>query len=45
VQWLVRKLMESRDDRGTRNKKQGVLNYKLKFDDEQDKVLSKDAEI
>jgi hypothetical protein len=27
----VRKLMESRDTRGTRNKKQGILNYSLKF--------------
>jgi hypothetical protein len=31
MQWLVKKLMESRDTRGQRNKKQGILNYNLKF--------------
>jgi hypothetical protein len=27
----VKKLMESRDNRGERNKKQAIMNYKLKF--------------
>lgn len=31
IQWLVKKLMESRDNRGERNKKQAIMNYKLKF--------------
>ena len=31
IQWLVKKLMESRDNRGDRNKKQAIMNYKLKF--------------
>lgn len=33
IQWLVKKLMESRDNRGDRNKKQAILNYNLKFED------------
>lgn len=31
MQWLVKKLMESRDVRGDRNKKQAILNYNLMF--------------
>jgi hypothetical protein len=31
IQWLVKKLMESRDNRGERNKRQAIMNYKLKF--------------
>jgi hypothetical protein len=31
IQWLVKKLMESRDNRGERNKKQAILNYNLKY--------------
>ena len=31
IQWLVKKLMESRDTRGERNKRQAILNYNLKF--------------
>lgn len=33
IQWLVKKLMESRDNRGDRNKKQAILNYNLKYED------------
>lgn len=32
IQWLVKKLMESRDNRGERNKKQAILNYNLKYE-------------
>ncbi|CDW88967.1 UNKNOWN [Stylonychia lemnae] len=35
LQWLIRKLMESRDTRGERNKKQGILNYNLKYSESQ----------
>ena len=50
IQWLVKKLMDSRDTRGERNKKQAVLNYKLKFTEEQeegaaDKKKASDADI
>ena len=31
IQWLVKKLMESRDTRGDRNRKQANMNYKLRF--------------
>ncbi len=31
IQWLINKLMESRDERGERNKRQGALNYGLMF--------------
>lgn len=31
MQWLIKKLMESRDTRGQRNKKLAILNYKLNY--------------
>ncbi len=41
--------MESRDTRGERNKKQGMLNYNLKFshseDDDKQKKADKEADI
>lgn len=38
--------MESRDTRGTRNKKQGILNYNLKFaNTEANQNVNKEADI
>lgn len=31
LQWLIKKLMESRDTRGEANKRQGALNYNLMY--------------
>jgi hypothetical protein len=31
IQWLIKKLMESRDNRGERNKRQAIMNYKLSY--------------
>jgi hypothetical protein len=36
VQWLIKKLMESRDNRGDRNKRQAIMNYKLSFEDKEE---------
>jgi hypothetical protein len=36
VQWLIKKLMESRDNRGDRNKRQAMMNYKLSFADKEE---------
>jgi hypothetical protein len=31
IQWLIKKLMDSRDNRGERNKRQAIMNYKLSY--------------